>query len=318
MNTLVDYWPITHVMEWYVQDSWKVSKRLTLEYGVRFSWDMPTYLKNDEGGNFDFSKYNRSKAPAMYAPAKDAKGARVAQNPLTGELLPSAYIGRFVPNSGDPTIGSVKAGTAGYPRGFMQSNGLVPGPRFGLAYDPFGDGKTAIRAGAGIFINARPRSGQTGDMAFNPPVQLVPVQYYGNVATFLNASGTLAPSNANKVLQTDAKLISAYNLTFGIQRNIGWNTVLDVAYVGNMGRHLGQTIQMNTLPYGAQVPAAEPGPDHQLSPAGRVSAAVLRLRQPALRRVRRQRPATTRSRRRSGTPSRAASSSTAPGPGGRP
>lgn len=213
---------------------------------------MPTYLKNDVGGNFIFALYDRSKAAALFAPALDPKGVRVAQNPLTGELLPAAYIGRFVPNSGDPNVGSVKAGTPGYPRGFMESNGLVPAPRFGLAYDPFGDGKTAIRAGAGVFINARPRSGQTGDMAFNPPAQLVPVQYYGNVTTFLGANGTLAPSNANKVLQTDAHLITAYDLTFGIQRNLGWHTVLDVAYVGNLGRHLGQTIQMNTLPYGTK------------------------------------------------------------------
>jgi hypothetical protein len=89
-------------------------------------------------------------------------------------------------------------------------------------------------------------------MAFNPPVQLVPVQYYGNVSTFLSASGTLAPSSVNKVLQTDAKLVSSYNLSFGVQRQIGFQTVLDVAYVGTMGRHLGQTVQLNTVPYGSR------------------------------------------------------------------
>jgi len=252
VTSLVDYWPINHVMEWYAQDNWKISKRLTLDYGFRFSYDRPTTLVNNQGGQFITSLYNRAKMPALFNPALDSKGARVAQNPLTGELFPASYIGRFVPNSGDPTGGSIQAGTAGYPAGFMQSNGVLAAPRFGLAYDPFGDGKTAIRAGAGIFINARPRSGQTGDMAFNPPVQLVPVQYYGNVSTFLSASGTLAPSSVNKVLQTDAKLVSSYNLSFGVQRQIGFQTVLDVAYVGTMGRHLGQTVQLNTVPYGSR------------------------------------------------------------------
>jgi hypothetical protein len=252
VTALVDYWPINHVFEWYAQDNWKVNRKLTLDYGFRFSYDQPTTLVNNVGGNFITSLYDRSKAPALFYPAIDSKGARVAQNPKTGEFFPAAYIGRFVPGSGDPTIGSIQAGTAGYPEGFMKSNGVLVAPRFGIAYDPFGDGKTAIRAGAGIFLNARPRSGQTGDMAFNPPVQLVPVQYYGNVNTFLSASGTLAPSNANKVLQGDAKLISSYNLTFGIQRNIGFQTVLDVAYVGTMGRHLGNTVQINTVPYGAR------------------------------------------------------------------
>jgi hypothetical protein len=252
VTSLVDYKPINHVMEWYVQDNWKITKKLTLDYGMRFTYDLPTTLDNGQGGQFMLSLYDRSKMPVLYYPALNASGVRVAQNPLTGEQLPASYIGRFVPNSGDPTAGSIKSGTSGYPSGFMQSNGLVASPRFGIAYDPFGDGKTAIRAGAGIFINARPRSGQTGDMAFNPPVQLVPVQYYGNVDTFLSASGTLAPSNVNKVLQTNAKLVSSYNLSLGVQRQIGFQTVLDVAYVGTMGRHLGQTVQLNTLPYGVR------------------------------------------------------------------
>ncbi len=252
VNALVDYWPINKVLEWYAQDTWKVGKKLTLDYGIRFTYDIPTVLKDNAGGNFVLSLYDRSKAPVLYAPALDSKGVRSALNPLTGALLPAAYIGRFVPNSGDPNVGSIRAGTSGYPDGFMRSNHVVVAPRFGFAYDPFGDGRTAIRVGAGVYTNARPRSGQTGDMAFNPPIQLVPMQYYGNVGTFLNASGTLAPSNANKVMQMDAKLISAYNLTAGIQRNIGFGAVIDVAYVGNLGRHLGETVQINTVPYGSR------------------------------------------------------------------
>ena len=256
VNALVNYWPINKVLEFYVQDTWKVNKRLTFDYGIRLSIDIPTKLVGNVGGNFEFQLYDRAKAPVLYTPALDAKGARMALNPITKEFLPAAYIGRFVPGSGDPNVGSISAGTSGFPAGFMQSNGIVPAPRFGLAYDPFGDGKTAIRIGAGTYINARPRSGQTGDTAFNPPTQLVPVQYYGNVGTFLNASGTLAPSNVNKVLQGDAKLVSSYNLTAGIQRNIGFGTVVDIAYVGNLGRHLGQTVQINAVPYGARFLAA--------------------------------------------------------------
>ena len=86
VTSLVDYWPITHVMEWYAQDNWKVSKRLTLEYGVRFSYDMPTYLKNDVGGNFVPSLYDPKKAPLLYAPALDAKENRVGHEPADGRV----------------------------------------------------------------------------------------------------------------------------------------------------------------------------------------------------------------------------------------
>ena len=152
VNTRVDYHPVNKVLEFFGQDTWKVNRNLTLDYGVRFTIDLPAYQMDNVGGNFDMAKYDRSKAPAMFYPGLDANRRRVAVNPLNGAFFPASYIGRFVPNSGDPNIGSVKAGTEGYPRGFVESNGLLAAPRFGFAYDPFGSGKTAIRGGFGLFV----------------------------------------------------------------------------------------------------------------------------------------------------------------------
>jgi hypothetical protein len=154
-----------------VQDNWKVSKRLTLDYGVRFTVDLPQVFKKDIGGTFDGAAYNRARLPLLYAPGKNAAGARVAVDPTTGATYPQAYIGLFVPGTGDCTVGSIAAGAQGYPRGFVASNGVLPAPRIGFAYDPFGDGKTAIRGGFGIILNARPRSGQQGDLSSNPPAR---------------------------------------------------------------------------------------------------------------------------------------------------
>src|SRR3982074_332271 len=116
VNRRVDYDPINHVFEWYVQDNWKVSKKLTLDYGVRFTVDLPQVFKKDIGGNFDGAAYNRAKLPLLYIPGKRAPGRRVAVNPLAGAPYPQAYIGLFVPGPGDYTSGSIAAGAKGYPR----------------------------------------------------------------------------------------------------------------------------------------------------------------------------------------------------------
>lgn len=123
MNRRIDYDPINHTFEWYAQDSWKVNKKLTLDYGVRFTVDLPQIFKKDIGGNFDAAAYQRAKLPLLYVPGKNAAGTRVAVDPATGNTFPQAYIGLFVPGTGDYTVGSIAAGTPGYPRGFVESNG---------------------------------------------------------------------------------------------------------------------------------------------------------------------------------------------------
>jgi hypothetical protein len=244
--------PVNKVMEWYVQDNWKLTKRLTLDYGIRFTYDIPQYSSGNQISNFEPSQYSVAAAPTFYTPALNANGQRVARNPLTGDLYPVSFIGLFVPGTGNIAQATVKAGTAGYPRSFLASNGVLFAPRFGFAWDPFGDGKTAIRAGAGIYYDARPQSGEVGNMESNPPVVYTPTYYYGNLGTFSSAAGLLGPPNFSDTIQGNGKMPTVYQYSFGIQRNIGFKTVADVAYVGNVGNHLGDTRNINAIPYGAR------------------------------------------------------------------
>ena len=64
----------------------------------------------------------------------NAQGQQVAQNPLTGQLLPQGFIGSIVPGSGNPNNGLVSANAPGVPEGFMYNRGVQFGPRFGFAY----------------------------------------------------------------------------------------------------------------------------------------------------------------------------------------
>jgi hypothetical protein len=140
-------------LEWYGQDSWKVSSRLTLDLGIRFYWIQPNYSAPDNVSGFVASRWDAANAPLLYQPAL-VGGKRVGVNPQTGELVPEVQIGAFVPGSGDIYNGMVvPAQDKSYPRGLIDNRGIHYAPRFGFAYDVFGTGKTAVRGGFGMFYD---------------------------------------------------------------------------------------------------------------------------------------------------------------------
>ncbi|HWB86357.1 MAG TPA: TonB-dependent receptor [Bryobacteraceae bacterium] len=254
-NTRVETNGRGNTLDWFVQDTWKVTPRLTLDYGMRFSWYTPYTDKNNLAASFVPSLYDPAKAPRLYYPTL-VNGQRVGIDRATGNTVPALLIGAFVPGTGDPANGMVQEGTPGFPRGLMDHQGVLFAPRFGFAYDPFGNGKTAIRGGFGIVYNARERV-LLNDVARTPPIQYTPTIYYSQFSDLLGNAGNLTPSTtAGLALPGDVPTV--YNFSFGIQREIGFKTVLDVAYVGALGRHLLDERNLNALQYGQRfLPASQ-------------------------------------------------------------
>ena len=257
-------------MEWYAQDTWKVNRKLTLNYGLRLSYVEPrTNNTNGIGAAFNPAFYNPAQAVTLYRTTL-VNGVRMALNPLNGQTANAILIGAIVPNSGNITDGMALDSDPKVPRGDLYNPGLLPSPRFGFAYDPFGNGKTAIRGGFSILYETEKTNGDI--QPYNPPVQFNPIIYYGTVAGINPSAAAFLPSNITGKDFT-GNVPTTYSSSLGVQRDLGWGTVLDVAGVSVLGRHILAAEQLNNLPYGQRFLASsldpttgKPLPDNLLRP----------------------------------------------------
>ncbi len=232
--------------EFYVQDSWRLRKNFTLEYGLRYALISPWSSRWNNEVAFFQKFWDPSKAPQVAANGAIVPGTGDPYNGLSlpGSGFPDSAIGR-VPAASDP---AVKALFRGVPEGFNPLRKTNFQPRLSFAWDVFGNGKMVVRSGAGVFQGVTGIAYSAWYLGAKPP--LVRSSTVTNGLADNPGSGVpnttqfpISPSG----LPSDYKIPTVYQYSFGIQSELPFKTLLDVSYVGNGGRHLSLSRPLNFL-----------------------------------------------------------------------
>jgi len=216
--------------EFYFGDTWKVSRTLTLDYGVRWSFMPDAYLADNKLASFDPTAY---KASLGTSPCNGILFAKGAPNDCAAQGFPG--------------------GVYSNNRSIVPSNHHLIAPRLGFAWDAFGHGKWVLRGGVGQFFTRDPISGtSTRLVGSNPPFTIAggaertldgPTYANGVNMVDFNPGGT-----ASQSVQLSTNLANSWQWNLTTEVEPFRNAKLELGYVGLRGIHLDTYVDIDQLP----------------------------------------------------------------------
>src|SRR5262245_8142572 len=218
---------------YYFQDDWKVTPKLTLNLGLRYEFNLPPIENTDKMASFDPATNTIKVAGDKEAFISDGS-LLLRDRPGVGRRLWETDKNNFA-------------------------------PRIGIAYRPFNDTKTVIRAGFGSFYNYQIVGNGITPLSRNSPFRqrqtsgpfAATVRPLPNVADAFSG----APSPVPPGIDADFKTAYINQWSFGVQREIAQNLALDVSYLGSSAHKLPLGVNINqALPPSAQCVATPSAP----------------------------------------------------------
>jgi hypothetical protein len=218
---------------YYFQDDWKVTPKLTLNLGLRYEFNLPPIENTDKMASFD---------------------------PATNTIKVAGDKEAFISNGllllrDRPGVG----------RRLWETDKNNFAPRIGIAYRPFNDTKTVIRAGFGSFYNYQIVGNGITPLSRNSPFRqrqtsgpfAATVRPLPNVADAFSGN----PSPVPPGIDADFKTAYINQWSLGVQRELAQNLALDVSYLGSSGHKLPLGVNINqALPPSAQCVATPSAP----------------------------------------------------------
>jgi hypothetical protein len=211
----------------YAQDTWKVKPRLTVSFGLRWEPYFPESVRNHKIYTFSLARFYSDTVSTVYT---------------------NAPPGFYYP--GDPGFNGLSG---------MQIQWANFEPRIGIAWDPFGDGKTSVRIGAGkaydaqneqLYSNASNVAPFAGSNTVNGPVPLAnpwSTTPGGDPFPFVSKppTGAFAVGNTFVPVPVNLRTPQVYTWNLTLQRQFTSKLFASAAYVGNHSVHLWDNIELN-------------------------------------------------------------------------
>ncbi len=227
--------PYSTYYAFFAQDDWRPASNLTINFGLRYDLRPPMLDRSNQLGNFD----------------RTFPGGRVIVSDAAGLAMVPDFVRNSVPNTP-----FVTAAEAGLPRSLRFTDKNNFSPRLGIAWRPFGDNKTVIRGGVGLYtipILGSVNYSMVATVTAAAPGfanSLTDPFVFPNISSASTAQNFVPPGTLDfrRANQTDLRDPRATQWTLTVERDLGWNSGLRVSYVGSKAKDLIWSPDLNQVP----------------------------------------------------------------------